>query len=328
MDNTFLQATISFYYQRGLAPSTQKLYHVGQQRYIHFCSQHYLTALPSTEFTLLSFAAYLAKHNIMYSTIKVYISAIRNLHVMSGQHHHFANQLTPRLEQVLRGIKRDQSSRLPARVRLPITIQIMQQIKENLLKRPHDYNNILMWAICCTAFFGFLRCSEFTVPKETDYDPNVHLSYADVAVDCKSNPRMIQIQIKQSKTDPFRKGVKLSLGRTDCVVCPVSAILAYLAVRGAQPGPLFLTDHNKAVTRPYFSSVLTAILTDIGLPVHSFNTHSFRIGAATSAKQADISDSNIKTLGRWRSDTYQSYIRMAPSELAKFSSTLASQLKT
>ena len=225
----------------------------------------------------------------MHSTIKVYISAICNLHVMSGQHHHFANQLTPRLEQVLRGIKRDQSCRLPARVRLPITIQIMQQIKEHLLKRPHDYNNILMWAICCTAFFGFLRCSEFTVPKETDYDPNVHLSYADVAVDCKSNPRMIQIHIKQSKTDPFRKGVKLSLGRTDCVVCPVSAILAYLAVRGAQPGPLFLTGHNKALTRPHFSSALTAILTDIGLPVHSFNTHSFRIGAATSAKQADIS---------------------------------------
>ena len=92
---------------RGLAPSTPKLYHVGQQRYIHFCSQHSFTALPSAEFTLLSFASYLAKHNIMHSTIKVYISAIRNLHIMSGQHHHFANQLTPRLEQVLRGIKRD-----------------------------------------------------------------------------------------------------------------------------------------------------------------------------------------------------------------------------
>ena len=107
-----------------------------------------------------------------------------------------------------------------------------------------------MWAICCSAFFDFLRCREFTVPKETDYHHNVHLSYADVTVDFKSNPHMIHILIKQSKTDPFRKGVKLSLGRTDHVVCPVSAILAYLAVREAQPRPLFLTDHNKAVTRP------------------------------------------------------------------------------
>ena len=242
----------------------------------------------------------------------------------SGHHLQFANQLTPRLEQVLRGIKREQSCRLPKKIRLPITTQIMQQIKELLLKSPHDYNSILMWAVCCTAFFGFLRCSEFTVPKEQDYDPNVHLSYADVAIDCKEDPRILQIYIKQSKTDPFRKGVKLSLGRTDCAVCPVSAILAYLGIRGAQPGPLFLTGQGKPLTRDQFSSALTTILADIGLPVQDFNTHSFRIGAATSAKQANISDTNIQMLGRWRSDTYKRYIHMAPSDLAKFAKTLAS----
>ena len=106
LDIKDLQAAVSFYYQRGLANSTQKLYHIGQKRYIHFCTQHKLTALPATEFTMLSFSAYLAKQNITYSTIKVYISAIRNLHVASGQHHHFTDQLTPRLEQVLRGIKK------------------------------------------------------------------------------------------------------------------------------------------------------------------------------------------------------------------------------
>ena len=273
---------------------------------------------------LLSFSAYLAKQNITHSTIKVYIFAIRNLHVASGQHLHFTNQLTPRLEQVLRGIKREQSCKLPTKLRLPITTQIMQQIKVFLLKSPHDYNSILMWAVCCTAFFGFLRCSEFTVPKEQDYNPTVHLSYADVAVDCKKDPQILQIHIKQSKTDPFRKGVKLSLGRTGGEVCPVSAILAYLVVRGAQPGPLFLTDQGKPFTHHHLSSALTAILTEIGLPVQDFNTHSFRIGAATSAKQANISDTDIQMLGRWRSDTYKRYIRMAPSDLAKFSKTLAS----
>ena len=272
---------------------------------------------------MLSFSAYLAKQNITYSTIKVYISAIRNLHVASGQHHHFTDQLTPRLEQVLRGIKKEQSYRFPTKIRLPITIQIMRQIKELLLQTPHDYNSILMWAVCCTAFFGFLRCSEFTVPKAQDYDSNVHLTYADVAIDCKDNPQILQLYIKQSKTDPFRKGVTLSLGRTNRAVCPVSAILAYLDVRGAQPGPLFITDQGNPLTRHHFSSALTAILTNIGLPVQNFNTHSFRIGAATSAKQANISDSTIQMLGHWRSDTYKRYIRMPPSDIAQFSTTLA-----
>ena len=201
----------------------------------------------------------------------------------------------------------------------------MQQIKELLLKRPHNYSNILMWAVCCTAFFGFLRCSEFTVPQEHEYDPTVHLSYNDVAVDCRKDPHIVQIHIKQSKTDPFRKGLKLSLGKTDNAVCPVSALLAYLAVRGPQPGPLFLTEHRSPLTRQHFCSALTAILADIGLSPQNFNTHSFRIGAATSAKQVNISDTHIKMLGRWRSDTYQRYICMAPSDLAAFSRILVSQ---
>ena len=142
-------------------------------------------------------------------------------------------------------------------------------------------------------------------------------------VDCRKDPRIIQIHIKQSKTDPFRKRLKLSLGKTDNAVCPVSALLSYLAVRGPQPGALFLTEQRRHLTRQHFCSALTAILADIGLLPQNFNTHSF--GAATSAKQANISHTHIKMLGRWRSDTYQHYIRMASSNLAAFSRILVSQ---
>ena len=91
------------------------------------------------------------------------------------------------------------------------------------------------------AFFGFLRCSEFTTPSQQEYDPQVHLQYEDVAVDCRNNPGMLTVWIKQSKTDPFRQGVTLWLGKTDCVVCPVTGILPYLTARRSRPGPLFIT---------------------------------------------------------------------------------------
>ena len=55
-----------------------------------------------------------------------------------------------------------------------------------------------------------------------------------------------------------------------------------------------------------------------------FNTHSFRIGAATSAKHARVSDSHLKALGRWKSDAYLKYVRLSPKNLARLSKSLAS----
>ena len=50
------------------------------------------------------------------------------------------------------------------------------------------YNTVLLWPACCMAFFGFLRCGEFTVPSQTDYDPDTHLSLTDIALDDKAEP--------------------------------------------------------------------------------------------------------------------------------------------
>ena len=43
---------------------------------------------------------------------------------------------------------------------------------------------------------------------------------------------------------------------------------------------------------------------------------------ATTANQVGISGTHIKTLGRWRSNAYQSYIHTNPHHLAKLSAQL------
>lgn len=73
-------------------------------------------------------------------------------------------------------------------------------------------------------FFGFLRSGEMTVPSQSGYDPDCHLSYGDIAVDSPRNPQGIRVAIKQSKTDPFRKGIDLYIGKTSTDVCPVKAL--------------------------------------------------------------------------------------------------------
>lgn len=132
--------------------------------------------------------------------------------------------------------------------------------------------------------------------------------------------------IKQSKTDPFRQGHKLCLGITGSSVCPISAILRHLAVRGPRPGPLFVMANGDYLTRQLFASQLSVVLEQASCSNKQYNTHSLRIGVATTAKEKGISDVHIKMLGRWKSNAYQLYIRTPQEELAKLSKQLASHI--
>ena len=58
----------------------------------------------------------------------------------------------------------------------------------------------------------FLRSREISVPSDQGYDAGPHLSYSDIAVDSTSNPTSMQVRIKSSKTDSFRKGIDLYVG--------------------------------------------------------------------------------------------------------------------
>lgn len=65
---------------------------------------------------------------------------------------------------------------------------------------------------------------------------------------CLKNPKSLKVRIKASKTDPFRVGVDIYVGKTDNLLCPVIAMLTYLVVRGSGAGPLFKFQDGKPET--------------------------------------------------------------------------------
>jgi len=168
--------------------------------------------------------------------------------------------------------------------------------------------------------FGFLR--EFTAPSQDDYDPHTHLSYHDVAVDNCTSPTLLTLQLKQSKMDPFCAGVSLTLGKTDKEVR--LQLMPHLAIWGPQKGPLFITETHNYLTQPMFHSALRDLLQQAGSHTDKYNTHSFWVDAATTAKSVGISDYHIKVLGRWQSDAYQCYIWTSTKDLTNFTKILAS----
>ena len=165
----------------------------------------------------------------------------------------------------------------------------------------------MFWAACLLAYFVFLRSAEFIVPSLTAFNPSHHLSLRNIAVDVALNPSCLQICIKASKTDPFRKGCNSLLGPGSPPLCSVQAVVSFLERRGNRLGPLFLFENGLPLSRSLLTDRLRAILLSAGLP-GNFSSHSFRIGAATSAARAGIPDHLIQGLGRWKSGAYKPYI--------------------
>ncbi len=91
-------------------------------------------------------------------------------------------------------------------------------------------------------------------------------------------------------------------------VCPVLAVTQYLALRSGANGPLFIHLNGALLTALQVSVVLKKAVSSIALNQSNFNTHSFRIGAATSAA-AGIPIEEIMTMGRWKTKCVMSYIR-------------------
>ena len=132
----------------------------------------------------------------------------------------------------------------------------------------------MMWAACCTAFFGLLHSGEFTVASLHQYDPVTDLSLLDISLNDRHVSKVVRLHIKQSKTDIYRKGIYIYLGRTDhnIILCPVQAIVSYLAIRGKHPGLLFVLPDSTMLTRNMFASILKEILSQLNFYTHSYIT--------------------------------------------------------
>ena len=139
----------------------------------------------------------------------------------------------------------------PSCSRLPITAAVLEHIRRHL-ESPNQPHRELLWAICCTAFFSFFRLGELLPECQLRSTPSSSVMWGDVAVDDREQPTMVRIHLKRSKCDQFGAGADVILGKTGLPLCPVSALLACIEVRGSAPGMFFFLFNVQ--TRSLFSS--------------------------------------------------------------------------
>ena len=315
-----LNADIQNYLSLSVAASTRKTYSSGERSFLNFCtlhSSHKPTPIPTDEETLIQYVAYLAR-TIKHSSIKGYLAAVRHLHIRSG--YELDLKKFVRLQLICRGIKRSQGD--SSRIRLPITIAHLKLFFQ-LLAIPNttNYDSVMIWAAMTLAFFGFLRLGEMTC--NSPYSPAIHLSPSDITFLPNSlSPEHMSVRIKISKTDPFRSGHTIIVGKTDQAICPVRAMQTFLSLRGTSTGPLFQHLSGSPLTKVGLTSETRQLLSMSGLQPSQYAGHSYRIGAATTSASVGLPPWLIKTLGRWSSDCYEKYIQCPHSLLSGVSCQL------
>jgi len=208
--------------------------------------------------------------------------------------------------------------------KLPITREVLACILASAT-HPTLSSKLNMEAAVTTAFAGFLRCGEFTIQASKAFDPSIHITRSCVQfMPSIAAPSHIVITIPSSKTDPFRKGVAITIasapGAHTCAVSALKALFEF--VERPPESPLFLQDDDTPMSRGFFISRLRAALTRAGFEAAKFSGHSFRHRAASSAAAVGFNDYEIQLLGRWRSDSYKLYIDNSQECLLSLSSRL------
>ena len=176
------------------------------------------------------------------------------------------------------------------------------------------------------AFFGFMRSGEFTIKtdKHTAFDPSTHLTRGSINFyPSFNNPTYLTVTFPASKTDPFRKGVTISIASVNARTCAVKALQHLFRTDPRAPdAPLFCNPDGSPLQYSIFISQLRLLLANAGYDASQYSGHSFRRGAASSAAQAGFTEYEIQQLGRWRSDAYKLYIDASHSRLLNLSTRL------
>ncbi|XP_069110316.1 uncharacterized protein [Argopecten irradians] len=159
-----------------------------------------------------------------------------------------------------------------------------------------SYDNLMFRAIFTTAFYALARIGEllaFTKPQservlqledvsfevKNDQAVKVHLVFKNFKHNISQQPH--SVPIVALPRHPF---------------CPVQA--------------LHIDKLSNPLSRRRFESLVHDCLLTCGLDASRYKGHSFRIGGASHASSTcNFSDSQLRTLGRWKTDAFKKYIR-------------------
>ena len=253
--------------------------------------------LPVDPNKILQFISFLDLNNLSPATITTYITAISFVHKMANVYDPTARFCVQKLLCAVNKLRGKEDSRLP------ITLILLSRLNTSLSSAIRNcYHRTLLKAMFSIAFFGLCRIGEITIQP----DGVVALFRNQLIV----NSDHLLLTITHFKHNKAQRPIVLKIFRqSDLSICPLTAIIEYLSVRPDSEGPLFCFPDSKPISRNFFTKHLKNCVNFCGLDSKKYSSHSFRIGGASFLASLGLSDTQLRTMGRWDSNAFLRYIR-------------------
>ena len=286
------------------APSTQVSYQQGIIAFEEFCKKHNLACTYPVELDIIPhFVAYLSLAGKAFSTAKTYLAALSAKHRLNSWNDPTDTFLVKKL---MKGFSRSAPSK---DARYPITIQRLQQLVTSLkFVCNNSFEALLFKTAFVLAFFGFFRISELLGQNKSLQGCRQAIQIDDIKISID----YLSIHLKGSKCDQSNKGetIRLALEKEYKELCPVLTTSEFVKVRPKSAKTLLAHMNGKDLSSFQFQAVLRKAAKHLGWPPESYSSHSFRIGAATTAAMRGESINTIMEKGRWKSSAVNKYIRV------------------
>lgn len=307
-------------------PNTKRTYTSAQKDYVEFCYGYGLQPVPASEQTILYYIAYtqarsehknIVGSGIKASSLKVYLSAIRSMHIVAGYPEPPIS--APRVKLVLKAIH---DNGPPPSQQAPITYSLLKRMISTL---GHEYHHVMWHAVWCLGFFGGLRGAEYTLHKTPDGQHlSVLLELKHVQYSSYPIPH-IRCDIPRTKTRPH--GAVKVIGCSGTAVCAPCSLLEYLRLRHEylhlhHAPALFVNIDATPVLKSQLNHAIKQAMSSLSLDPKYYSSHSLRAGVATQAGISGFGDWEIKELGSWASDAYITYIRPKYSHSLNYATRL------
>jgi site-specific recombinase XerD len=281
------------YFRAAQAANTRRAYASDWKHFSAWCrgaGQGSLPAAPETVVLYLSTLAETAK----VSTLTRRISAISQVHKAADLETPTAHLMVRKL---MAGIRRQKGT-------AQIGKRPLAAADLRTLLAPLESGRILDVrdrALLLTGFAGAFRRSELVGLDVTDLE---------------FNTAGLIVNIRRSKTDQEGQGRRVGIPYGTPATCPVRALEAWLAVLGADDGPLYraVNRHGqlagRRLTAQSVALVIKRLAAQAGMEARDLAGHSLRAGLATAAAAAGVPERAIMAqTGHRALATLRKYIR-------------------